>query len=160
MRFFLVPGAVLLAVPLAAQKPAAPPRPLPAAEQAAIFQAAGAVRRGRNWVICTEDRSAAARLDEVRDINGDGRPEAIVAEDGLFCHGNTGTGFVLLSKQANGRWLNLLAETGIPQFLRGRGPGGWPDLSIGGPGFCFPVLRWNGRAYVQHRREYEGKPCR
>ena len=111
MRFFLVPGAVLLAVPLAAQKPAAPPRPLPAAEQAAIFQAAGAVRRGRSSVICTEDRGAATRRGAVRDLNGDGRPEAIVSEDGLFCHGNTGTGF------------------------------------------CFSVLRWNGRAYVPHRKE-------
>lgn len=29
--------------------------------------------------------------------------------------------------------------------------GGWPDLEIGRPGFCFPVLCWNGRAYALHR---------
>ena len=111
MRFFLALGALVLAAPLAAQRPSPPSRPLPAAEQAAIFQAAGAVRRGRSSVICTEDRGAATRRGAVRDLNGDGRPEAIVSEDGLFCHGNTGTGF------------------------------------------CFSVLRWNGRAYVPHRKE-------
>jgi len=35
-----------------------------------------------------------------------------------------------------------------------------PDMSVGGPGFCFPVLRWNGKAYVQNRYQYEGKACR
>jgi len=159
MRPFLALGALILTAPLAAQKPT-PPRPLPAAEQAAIFQAAGAVRRGRNWVICSEERGAAARLDEVRDLNGDGRPEAIVSEDGLFCHGNTGTGFVLLSRQANGRWVRITESTGIPEFLTTKGVGGWPDISIGGPGFCFPVVRWNGREYTLNRRAYEGKPCR
>jgi hypothetical protein len=38
--------------------------------------------------------------------------------------------------------------------------GGWPDISVGGPGFCFPVMRWNGRAYVRRRMEYDGKPCK
>jgi hypothetical protein len=48
----------------------------------------------------------------------------------------------------------------VPRFLATRGKDGWPDLEVGGPGFCFPVQRWNGRAYAQHRMEYEGKPCR
>jgi len=34
-----------------------------------------------------------------------------------------------------------------------------PDMSIGGPGFCFLVVRWNGKAYVKNRFEYEGKRC-
>jgi hypothetical protein len=129
-------------------------------EPAAIFAAAGATRRGARWIICTEDLNASARIDSVEDLNGDGRPEAVVSEDGTFCHGASGTGFVLLSKQANGKWKSILASDGIPEFLKARGVGGWPDISVGGPGFCFPVLRWNGRTYVQHRREYEGRPCR
>ena len=36
---------------------------------------------------------------------------------------------------------------------------GWPDIQVGGPGFCFPVLRWNGKEYILNRHEYEGKPC-
>lgn len=133
---------------------------IPVADKAGIFAAAGAARRGANWVICREDRGAIARIDTFRDLNGDGRPEAIVSEDGSFCHGAAGTGFVLLSKQADGKWKNVIAMSGIPIFLRTKGPGGWPDMSVGGPGFCFPVLRWNGRTYVNHRREYEGRPCR
>jgi hypothetical protein len=130
------------------------------ADRVAIFRGAGATRRGAGWVICADDPQAQARIDEVRDVNGDGRPEAIVSEDGLFCHGRDETGFVLLSKQADGRWKRMTGMSGVPQFLKTRGVGGWPDLSVGGPGFCFPVLRWNGRDYVNHRREYEGKPCR
>jgi hypothetical protein len=45
-------------------------------------------------------------------------------------------------------------------FLTTKGVGGWPDIEIGGPGFCFPVERWNGKQYVLHRYEYEGKRCR
>ena len=39
-------------------------------------------------------------------------------------------------------------------------PGGWPDIQMGGPGFCFPVWRWNGSAYALNRFEYEGKRCK
>jgi hypothetical protein len=38
--------------------------------------------------------------------------------------------------------------------------GGWPDISVGGTGFCFPVERWNGREYKHQRWDYEGKPCK
>ena len=34
-----------------------------------------------------------------------------------------------------------------------------PELEVGGPGFCFPVLRWNGRAFAPSRHAYDGKPC-
>ena len=48
----------------------------------------------------------------------------------------------------------------IPEFLETTGKDGWPDISVGGPGFCFPVERWNGSEYVLHRHEYEGKACK
>lgn len=139
---------------------AAAPTAVPAPERAAIFSAAGAVKRGSRWVICVDDPSATARIDSVPDLNGDGRPEAIVAEDGTFCHGMTGTGFVLVGKLPNGKWKQLHASTGMPEFLKTKGVAGWPDLLVGGPGFCFPVLRWNGRAYAFHRGEYEGRRCK
>ncbi len=129
-------------------------------ERAAILTAAGAVRRGARWMICTQDLNASARIDQIEDLNGDGRPEAVVGEDGTVCHGPSGTGFTLLSKQANGKWKKIFASDGIPEFLKTKYGGGWPDISIGGPGFCFPVMRWDGRAYVNHRLEYEGRPCR
>lgn len=133
---------------------------LPNPERAAIFTAAGAVKRGARWMICTQDLDASARIEGVGDLNGDGRPEAVVSEEGTYCHGAAGTGFTLLSKQANGKWKSIVAMDGIPEFLKTRGVGKWPDISVGGPGFCFPILRWNGRAYVAHRYAYESRPCR
>lgn len=131
------------------------------ADSAAIFKAAGAVQRGGRWVLCKEDPQVeGATIETLRDLNGDGRPEAVVTEGGLFCHGAAGMGFVLLSRQPDGRWKRVTGDSGVPEFLKSKGKDGWPDLSIGGPGFCFPVQRWNGSAYVPHRFEYEGKVCR
>ena len=130
-------------------------------DRAAVFKAAGAMQRDGKWIICADDpEPSGASIDEVRDLNGDGRPEAVVSEGGTFCYGFTGTGFQLLSRQADGRWRRITGDIGIPEFLKTKGAGGWPDISIGGPGFCFPVQRWNGREYAVHRHEYEGKPCK
>jgi hypothetical protein len=130
------------------------------ADHAAIYKAAGAVRRGDRWLLCADDPQASgASIDEFRDINGDGRPEAVVSEGGTFCYGHTGMGFVLLSQGADGGWTRMSGGIGIPEFLKTTGKDGWPDISVGGPGFCFPVERWNGREYVLHRHEYEGKAC-
>ena len=132
-----------------------------ASPNVAIFQSGRCHQaRGARWKICAEDLDASARIEKIADLNGDGRPEAIVSEDGSYCHGAAGTGFMLLSQQADGKWKPIVTMDGIPELLTTRGAGGWPDISVGGPGFCFPVLRWNGRVYANHRREYEGKPCR
>jgi hypothetical protein len=72
----------------------------------------------------------------------------------------TGEHFWLVSQQADGGWKLIYDETGIAEFLPTKGVGGWPDISVGGPGFCFPVMRWTGQAYVRNRFAYEGKPCR
>ncbi len=153
-------GLTLAAALLAA---AAPAPALSPADQAAAMKAAGYVKRGTEW------RSAcgleavgyyeAGRIETVRDLNGDGAPEAIITEGGTYCYGMTGAGFVLVSKQAGG-WKRMTGGTGIPAILPTTGVGGWPDIEIGGPGFCFPVERWNGRVYKLHRQQYEGKPCR
>ena len=92
--------------------------------------------------------------------NGDGHPEALVTEGGTFCYGNTGTGFWLLGKQASGAWKVLFQSQGMAEFLKTTGAAKMPDISVGGPGFCFPVVRWNGKEYVQNRYEYEGKACK
>jgi hypothetical protein len=134
---------------------------VPPVEQAAIFKAAGATRRGAKWMMCAEEpRAEGATIELYRDLNGDGRPEAIVSEGGTFCYGAAEAGYAVLSKQANGSWRKLTSGAGIPEPLKTKGAGGYPDLSIGGPGFCFPVVRWNGKDYVNQWFEYEGKPCR
>jgi len=131
------------------------------AEQALIFKAADATRRGTMWMMCAEEpRAEGATIELYRDLNGDGRPEAIVSEGGTFCYGAQEAGYAVLSKQADGSWRKLTSGAAIAEPLKTTGAGGYPDLSIGGPGFCFPVVRWNGREYVNQRFEYEGKPCR
>ena len=137
---------------------------VPPADEAAIFGAAGFTRRGGKWRTDCDDPGSSGyepgAIDTYRDLNGDGRPEAIVTEGGSFCYGNTETGFWLLSKKADGRWATLYRSQGIAELLLTRGAGKMPDISIGGPGFCFPIVRWNGKAYVQNRFEYDGKACR
>jgi hypothetical protein len=141
---------------------AAPSVPvLPVAERTTIFKASDAKLIRGKWIICTEDpRAEGATIDEVRDLNGDGRPEAVVSEGGSFCYGAAETGFALLSKQTDGSWRKITNDAGVPEFLTTKGVGGWPDISVGGPGFCFPVQRWNGKAYLLNRFAYEGKACR
>jgi hypothetical protein len=136
---------------------------VPPAEQAAIFSAAGFKKTRGAWRTgCDQPNQESydpGAIETYRDLNGDGRPEAVVTEGGSYCYGNTGTGFWLLTKQPGGRWARLYDSQGVAEFLPTRGANKMPDLSIGGPGFCFPVLRWNGKAYVQNRFEYEGKHC-
>ena len=154
---FVVVAAVAMPRPVHAQAG----NGLSAAERAAVFAAAGATRQkdGR-WLMCADDpQTSGASIDEVRDLDGDGRPEAVVNEDGTFCNGASGTRFSLVSKRADGSWRNMLASEGVAEFLQGRGKDGWPDVSIGGPGFCFPVMRWNGVEYAFDRNEYEGRRC-
>ena len=105
-------------------------------------------------------RGLGSDVLSVGDINGDGYPEAIITEGGTYCYGNTGSGYSLVSKQANGSWKLITSGTGILTVLTIKGVGGWPDIEIGGPGFCFPVQRWNGHEYVLQRHQYVGKPCR
>lgn len=123
-------------------------------DASAAFKAAGFKPVGKKWVACTE-----GQISEVRDINGDGLPEVLITEGGTACHGMTGAGYSLVSKQANGAWKLVSGGTGVPIFLPGQAVAGWPDLQIGGPGFCFPVHRWSAQGYKFHRNEYEGKRC-
>lgn len=153
----------LLAMPLSLLLcAAAAAAPLSAADQAAAFKAAGFKQQGKQWRACDDPTASyePGAIQEVRDLNGDGRPEAILTEGGSFCYGAAGYGYSLVSQQADGRWQLITNGTGILTVLAGKGAGGWPDLEIGGPGFCFPVARWNGRQYAVHRHQYEGKPCR
>ncbi|HLO19354.1 MAG TPA: hypothetical protein VK192_02540 [Sphingomicrobium sp.] len=137
---------------------------IPPADEAAIFGTAGFTRRGGKWRTDCDDPGSSGyepgAIDTYKDLNGDGRPEAIVTEGGSFCYGITGTGFWLLSKQADGRWATLYHSQGMAELLTTRGVGRMPDISVGGPGFCFPIVRWDGKACVQNRLEYEGKACR
>ena len=174
------PCAVNGAPPVAAA-PAPPPRaasrdaapaPAPASGSArvsatdheAIFRAADVQRKNGKWSGCADapddGSDNSATIESVSDVNGDGRPDAVVVLNGMYCYGNTGQAFVLVSQKPDGRWVRMASQTGILTFLPTKGRDGWPDIEVGGPGFCFPVLRWNGSIYMENRWENEGKPCR
>ncbi|MBL8771393.1 MAG: hypothetical protein JNK30_08420 [Phenylobacterium sp.] len=129
-------------------KPASASGPPPAtatADRAAAFRAAGFTARAGRYPACDPRQEATI---EIRDLNGDGRPDAVVTDEGTNCFGMTGTGYVIVTKEASGAWRRLFANAGIPKFLPTRGAGGWPDIENGGPGFCHPILRWTGSDYA------------
>ncbi|MFO1261258.1 MAG: hypothetical protein U1E68_09325 [Sphingomonadaceae bacterium] len=165
MRIFsFLPCLILLTSLCGVERASAAPALSPL-DQAAVFKAAGFKKMRGHWESGCNDPSAGAyyepgTISDVKDLNGDGRPEAIVTEGGSYCYGNTGTAFWLLSKQVSGAWKLVYSEVGMAEFMKTKGIGGWPDISVGGPGFCFPVMRWNGKAYMRHRFAYEGKACR
>jgi hypothetical protein len=157
MRLMFVLG--LLALESASN--AAPPTP---AADRAIYRAAGFAWSKGAWRSDCGDPGtetySGGMIERIGDLNGDGLPEVLVIEGGTYCFGMAGTGFWLMSGQPGGKWKLMLQATGIAEVLKARGVAKWPDISIGGPGFCFPVRRWNGKAYVLHRFEYVGKRCR
>ena len=157
MRIAITASCVCLSAAALAQQVLSP------ADEAAAFRAAGFTQVEGQWRACEDPGTASyspGAMDQVADLNGDGRPEAIISESSSFCYGMQGSGYALVSKQADGAWTLITNGSGIPTPLGTRGTSGWPDLEIGGPGFCFAVERWNGKAYVLNRHEYDGKACR
>jgi hypothetical protein len=143
----------------------AAPAKLSPADEAAAFKAAGFTRRGNAWrsTDCGDPGTASSTpgtIEQVVDLNGDGRPEVLITEGGAFCYGNTGGGYFVVTQRADGGWKRITNGTGMAEFLKTKGTDGWPDLLVGGPGFCFPVQRWNGREYNLQRWEYQGKACK
>jgi hypothetical protein len=158
MRIAIILSCVCLPAAALAQAAALAP-----ADEAAAFTAAGFTRIGGQWRACEDPDSPsyqAGAIEQVADLNGDGRLEAIIAEHSGYCYGMQGSGYMLVSQQAGGGWKLVTSGSGMLTPLESRGAGGWPDLEIGGPGFCFAVQRWNGSAYALHRWEYEGKACK
>lgn len=158
-----LPSAAAAANPAASWKLPMRMAQLTSAQRAAILTAAGFERAGSEWKGCggTSDLITDESWIEggaIRDLNNDGRPEVVLGDSSSACYGMTGQGYAILTATDAG-WKVVDGGAGIPSFLATRSVGGWQDIEVGGPGFCFPVLRWNGKAYAIHRHEYEGKPC-
>src|ERR1044071_2642299 len=87
----------------------------PTADQSAIFKAAGFAQSGGVWKSGNCDGAESesyspGTIDRYEDLNGDGRPDAVVAEGGAICYGMTGMHFWLVSKQADGSWKRIHDE--------------------------------------------------
>jgi hypothetical protein len=170
IRYLLAAGLALTAPPASAQDDPYPPDntggipliELSPSDRDAAFRASGFVRQGRQWRKCVDDPSESyspGRIGQSGDFNSDARPDAVIVEDSTFCNGHAGSSFHVVSKQADGAWKLLTESAGMATFLQTKGASGWPDIEIGGPGFCFAVARWDGKEYKFNRCEYEGKRC-
>lgn len=91
---------------------------------------------------------------QTEDLNGDRHPEVFVSLGSTCMYGFAGTGVALFIKDGAGHWQthNLGAGVYVVQETRHKG---YADLMIGGPGFCQPVLRWDGKTYVFDRNVAE-----
>jgi len=93
------------------------------------------------------------------DLNKDGKEEIFILFGNTYTSGNTGSSIVLFIKNANGTYTEHLGFPGTTPDVLATSSQGYPDLLIGGPGFEFPVWRWNGKTYNYYKKvtdkEYE-----
>jgi len=99
--------------------------------------------------VCGQPATAAA---DVLDLNADGTPEVRVVFGNTCTSGIAGSSVALFIERDGAYVMNLgfPAASADPMETSNEG---WPDLLIGGPGFCWPVWRWNGTEYAYHRDE-------
>lgn len=91
---------------------------------------------------------------DAKDINGDGIEEVVVTETAdqaaTACFGRTGQVATLLASDGAGGWKTLIdVHAHSFQFIK-RTDSPWPDVEIGGPGFCFPIWRMQ-----ESKRQYD-----
>jgi len=87
------------------------------------------------------------------DLNGDGLEELFILYGNAYTAGMTGTNIIAFVKEGEG--MVYRPQLGFPGTLPDAletVSEGWPDLVIGGPGFEFPVWRWDGKEYSYHRK--------
>lgn len=150
--------------------------PLSREDSAAILRAAGFTNpHGDNqWAYAEEGcDSVWAEVEEVRDINGDGRPDAVVKADDDQCLGMNQRLVILLTRATNG-WtvVTEFQERFAVHAFYPRAGIAWPDIEIfdgmtgeqkpGGDieaSGCERFLRWNGREYIDGGTSQNGHVC-
>ncbi len=130
---------------------------LSASEQRVIFDALGlkVAPDGASLVDTACEQPAGAQV-EFRDMNGDGKDEVLVLYGNSCMSGHAGMSVALFIQDSSGKYQLNFGFPGASADPQPEKSKGYPDLLIGGPGFCFPVWRWNGTAYAFHRSEAEG----
>jgi hypothetical protein len=105
---------------------------------------------------CGEDVSPSV---EVVDLNGDGVEEVFVNWGNTCTSGMAGQSVTLFVKDRTGQFVENLGFPGSYEKLATQNKG-FPDILIGGPGFCFAVWQWNGTKYeYKCSREEEPGGC-
>lgn len=124
-------------------------------QKSEIFTAAGFKNTNGFW----RGKCSIGHIPVIKDINGDGRLDAIVRDGGTECYASTGVGFYLLTTQKNGKWTRIFNSPGEPQFLKSIGRHGWPEMVVTNPSKCHNVFRWEGSKFMKVRQEFKGKTC-
>ncbi|WP_287129551.1 hypothetical protein [Candidatus Cyanaurora vandensis] len=99
------------------------------------------------------DKGCNEALDyttEVIDLNGD-EPGVFTSVAGTCLGGMAGVQVNLYIKNKNGQWQPQFGFPGTYTVLKTKSKA-YPDIEIGGPGFCFPVWHWNGQQYAIHKK--------
>ena len=148
----------------ACARPADPPGPallfaggqgdLSAEQRLQVFNMLGltVTPDGKGYVDQVCGQPADANI-EFRDMNLDGRKEVLAIFGNTCTSGHAGSSALLLIRDASGV---LQPNLGFPASSAEPLPEssqGYPDLLIGGPGFCFAVWRWDGTAYNHLRND-------
>ncbi|MBY8829216.1 hypothetical protein [Hephaestia mangrovi] len=82
------------------------------------------------------------------DLNGDGRPEAHVADVDVKCYYPKGAYYALMVRSDDGRWGQMIAEDAILSFDKTR-TDGWIDVEVKpGNGDCPGVRHHESYAYI------------
>lgn len=86
------------------------------------------------------------------DLNKDGKEELFVLFGNTYTSGMAASSIVVYILDKKGGYQAHLGFPGtIPDVLATANLG-YPDLLIGGPGFEFPVQRWDGKTYNFYRK--------
>lgn len=86
------------------------------------------------------------------DLNKDGKEEIVIVFGNTYTSGHTGSSILLFIKNSAGTYQSNFGFPGSTPYALAIASKGFPDLVIGGPGFEFPIWRWNGRAYAYNRK--------
>lgn len=131
---------------------------LDAADRRAIYEQLGLEAGAGGQTLVFKDMDTCPALNpgtgdiqiETVDLNDDNKTEVFVSLGSTCMFGHAGIGVFLFTQTAPGRWQshNLGAGMVVVQTTRHMG---YADVMIGGPGFCHPVLRWDGKTYVFDR---------
>ena len=100
-------------------------------------------------IIRADRRRPGADVQSI-DLNQDQYPEVLVSLGSTCMYGFAGSGVTLFIRDGIGHWKSQYLGAGIP-VVQDTSHKGFSDLMIGGPGFCQPVLAWNGSTYELDR---------
>ena len=83
----------------------------------------------------------------ITDMNKDGNAEVFMVMESDALYGNTGQDFILYIKNSKGNFERDPGLGGGIAMILVSKESGYPDIAIGGPGFDFPICRWDGKKY-------------